>query len=54
MLGVGGQQCCVRLHGALVNSAERILGPLNCLGFSICKELGTLKELGSQSNHELV
>ena len=22
-LGVGGQQCCVRLHGALVSSAER-------------------------------
>lgn len=23
MLGVSGQQCCVRLHGALVISAER-------------------------------
>ena len=29
-----------------------VLGPLNCLGFSICKELGTLKGLGSQSNHD--
>ena len=52
-LGVGGQQCCVRLHGALVTSAEHTR-PSELSWFLHYKELGTLKELGSQSNHELV
>ena len=51
--GVGGQQCCVRLHGALVTGAERTR-PSELSWFLHYKELGTLKELGSQSNHELV
>ena len=52
MLGVGGQQCRVRLHGALVTSVEHTrLSELSW--FLHYKELGTLKELGSQSNHEL-
>ena len=52
-LGVGGQQCCVRLHGALVTGAERTR-PSELSWFLHYKELETLKELGSQSNYELV
>ena len=52
-LGVGGQQCCVRLHGTLVTGAERTR-PYELSWFLHYKELGTLKELGSQSNHALV
>ena len=52
-LGVGGQQCCVRLHGALVTSAEHTR-PAELSWFLHYKKLGTLKGLGRQSDHSLI